>query len=302
MRITVVTPSFNQGAYLEETICSVLDQGYPDLEFMVVDGGSTDNTREILERYSSQLAWWVSEKDRGQTHAINKGLARATGEVWSYLNSDDLLAPGALQRIAECFADPAVQWVGAVSTTFDANGERGRIVPEAPERLRDYLTPWSRKVGYIFPCSNVCFMRRALLDRFGTFDESYHYSMDMELYTRIALAGVPMLRIPDVLGRWRWHDTSKTVVDGCAYRFLEEEIRIAETFLHQLSPTEQAEVAAELVEMRKHLSVRRALGSPSPNRSQRLALLFGDVPKLPSLFWFRPWLGAVRQVLFSNNL
>lgn len=300
MRITVVTPSYNQGAYLEETILSVLDQGYPDLEFIVVDGGSKDETRAILEKYSDRLAWWVSEPDRGQTHAINKGLARATGEIWSYLNSDDLLAPGALQRIAECFADPAVQWVGAVSTTFDANGERGRIVPEPPERQRDYLTPWSRKTGYLFPCSNVCFMRRSLLARYGTFDESYHYSMDMELYTRLAFAGVPMLRIPDVLGRWRWHDTSKTVVDGVAYRFLEEEIRIAETFLHQLEAGERTAVAAELVDMRKHLSVRRAMSSTGPSRAGRLKLLLGGVFTIPSLLWFRPWLGAVKQVLISE--
>ena len=119
MKISVIIPSYQQRAYLEETLRSVLDQRYPDLELIVVDGGSQDGTVELLETFAPQLAWWVSEKDRGQTDAINKGLRRATGEVWSYLNSDDLLSAHSLTRIAETFADPSVQWVGAISTIFD---------------------------------------------------------------------------------------------------------------------------------------------------------------------------------------
>src|SRR5438309_6203079 len=100
-RITIVTPSYNQGRFLEETIRSVLLQGYPNLEYMVIDAASTDESVEIIRKYERWLAYWVSEKDRGQTHAINKGLAKATGEIFSYLNSDDLLAPGALAAVAE---------------------------------------------------------------------------------------------------------------------------------------------------------------------------------------------------------
>lgn len=100
-RITVITPSYNQAPYLEATLRSVLEQGYPNLEYIVVDGGSTDGSRDILEHYAPHLSWWVSERDAGQTDAIRKGLTRATGEWFNWINSDDLLAPGALWRIAE---------------------------------------------------------------------------------------------------------------------------------------------------------------------------------------------------------
>src|SRR5439155_11304713 len=103
-RVTVVTPSYNQGQFVEETIRSVLLQGYPNLEYVVVDGGSTDESVEIIRKYEPWLAYWVSERDQGQTHAINKGLARATGEVFAYLNSDDLFVPGALTAIGEAYA------------------------------------------------------------------------------------------------------------------------------------------------------------------------------------------------------
>ncbi len=297
MKISIVIPTFNQAAFLEETLRSVLDQNYPDLELIVVDGGSTDGTVRVLETYAPRLAWWVSERDRGQTDAINKGLGRITGEVWSYLNSDDLLAPGALRRMRECFANPDVSWVGAVSTIFDKTGERGRIEPAPAQRPRDYLTPWSRPMQHIFPCSNVCFMRRAILDRCGLFDESYHYSMDMEYYTRVTFAGFSMLRIPDVLGHWRWHDSSKTMTDGIAWRFLEAELRIAEHFLPRLDPPERAEVAREITEMHRQLAVRRAQHTAG-SRSDRLQRLLREGRAMPSLLWFRPWLGAVRRVFF----
>ena len=107
MKISIVIPTYNQASYLEETLNSVISQNYPDLELIVCDGGSSDGTRAVLERHDNSLAWWCSERDHGQTDAINKGLRRATGEVWSYLNSDDLLAEGSLARGECCVARQA---------------------------------------------------------------------------------------------------------------------------------------------------------------------------------------------------
>src|SRR5882724_817890 len=141
MKISIVIPSFNQAVYLEETLRSVLDQTYRNFEIIVIDGGSTDGSVEILKRYGGDLAFWISEPDRGQTDAINKGLARITGDVWSYLNSDDLLLPEALSTIAAAFHDPAVIWAGGVSDMFDDSGSRGEVRPESTELLRYYVSP-----------------------------------------------------------------------------------------------------------------------------------------------------------------
>lgn len=302
MKLSIVIPTYNQAAYLDETLHSVLDQGYPDVEVIVYDGGSTDSTVEVLKRHGDRLAFWCSEKDRGQTDAINKGLRRVTGDAWSYLNSDDLLAPGSLARIAEAFADPQVQWVGGTSTMFDENGERGRIEPQPAKRKRDFLTPWNRSAKYLFPCSNVCFMRRSVLEQLGTFDDGLHFGMDIEYYVRAVFAGIDLTILPDVLGHWRWHGESKTMTDGVAYRFLQDEILIAERYVDRLDPAEAAEVRRELVDMHRHLAVRRALHArdKSPDTTT-LGRLVAEMRAQPSLLLFRPWLGAIRRQLLGGS-
>ncbi len=300
-RISIITPSFNQGAYIEETIRSVVEQDYPNIEFIVIDGGSTDNTTEVLRKHSARIAHWESEKDRGQTHAINKGLARATGDIWAYLNSDDLITPSALRRVAEIFADPAVDWIGGITDIFDSKGPKDTVTPQEPTRKIEYLTPWQRSVQHVFSCSNVTYMRRQIYEKLGGFDESYHYSMDMEYYTRAMVAGFVFHRIPEVLGRWRWHEQCKTVRDGNAYRFTEEEIRIAEVHSGFLSTEEQAELSVQVRKQRKWFSVRQiAVGDAESSRAARFAGLLKAATSDPTLLWFRPWLGAIRQVLFLS--
>jgi len=111
-RLTIVTPSFNQSEFIEETIVSVLDQDYPDLEYIIVDGGSTDRSVELIEKYERWLTYWVSEPDRGQAHAINKGFERATGQIAAYINSDDAYLPGAFATVAQTFArNPRADWL-----------------------------------------------------------------------------------------------------------------------------------------------------------------------------------------------
>jgi glycosyltransferase involved in cell wall biosynthesis len=297
-RISIIIPSYNQGQYIEQTLQSVMEQNYPNLELIVMDACSTDGTGAILDRYRERISILEIKKDRGQSHAINKGMARMTGEVWAYLNSDDLLLPGSLARIGELFRDPNIDWVGAISSIFDDHGDTGQVVPQAPRNLREIVLPWHRSVQHVFPCSNVCFMRRAVYERIGAFDESYHYSMDMEYYTRAVFNDFTLHRLPEVLGRWRWHPESKTVRDGQAYRFLEEELRIASLYAVRLPPDDCRSVRREIAEQSKWFAVRRALHeNPQGTRHDRLRRLFQDARKNPALFLFRPWLGAVKKQL-----
>lgn len=300
-RISIIVPSLNQGEFIESTLRSVMDQNYPNLELIVMDGGSKDRTAEILGRYNAQITFWESAEDRGQSHAINKGLARASGDVWCYLNSDDLLAPGSLARIGALFRDPAVDWVGGIAVIFDDMADRGTVTPQEPQSQKEILTPWKRSVEHVFPCSNVCFMRRSIYEKLGGFDESYGYSMDMEYYTRAHFAGFTLMRVAEVLGRWRWHAASKTVRDGTAYRFLEEELRIATAYADHLEPPAREELHREIAQHRKSYLVRRALHSPlEKSRASRLFRLVFEAIRHPSLMWFRPWLGAVKKQVLAS--
>jgi glycosyltransferase involved in cell wall biosynthesis len=176
-RISIVTPSFNQAQYIEETIRSVLLQGYPNLEYFVYDGGSTDGSVEILRRYDAFLQGWVSEKDKGQSDAINKGFARCTGEVVNWLCSDDILLPGALSRVGRAFAErPDTDILaGAAKYHFDDLSEpdftRGPTVADL-----DLLPGWNNVL------QPSCFFRRSLLQRSSAIRTDLHFAMDTELW------------------------------------------------------------------------------------------------------------------------
>jgi glycosyltransferase involved in cell wall biosynthesis len=300
-RISIITPSYNQGHFIEETIRSIVSQGYPNLEYIIIDGGSTDNTIDVIQQYGSQIAYWVSEPDRGQTHAINKGLAISTGEIWSYLNSDDLLCPGALHTIAEQFQNPEIDWVGGISKIFDPQGDRGCIHPQTPISMKDYFTPWQRAQQYVVPCSNVSFMRRRVLDRCGYFDEQYDYSMDIEYYNRAIFQGNIQLHvIPKVLGRWRWHTESKTMQKGIAFGFRAEEILIAERYKQYLNADEQQQLEAELRIQSKWVTLRKAnFYKQQGEKGRSWQELISGLKQYPSLLWFRPWVSFAGRLALN---
>jgi glycosyltransferase involved in cell wall biosynthesis len=178
----VVTPSFNQGDFIEATIRSVLLQGYPDLEYIVIDGGSTDRTVEVIKRYAPWLSSWVSEKDRGQAHAINKGFDRATGEVVAWLNSDDLYLPGALQRAAGAFAEHAqVGIVHGDALQRVIGSEREGLLRSEP--LDTFVL---MRIGPAVPQPAV-FVRRSVLQAAGPIDEAMHFAFDYDLWLRCSL-------------------------------------------------------------------------------------------------------------------
>jgi glycosyltransferase involved in cell wall biosynthesis len=185
-KLTIVTPSLNQAAFLERTLRSVLDQAYENLEYMVVDGGSTDGSVEIIESYADRLAWWTSEPDKGQTDALNKGLRRATGEIVAYINSDDYYLPGAFDAAVDAFSRTDARWVVGAARFVDEHDNVNEVWnPELPAtpRYRWVLDP----VGWPQAAS---FWRRDLFEEFGLFREDFHYVFDTEFGLRLALAGV----------------------------------------------------------------------------------------------------------------
>ncbi|HEY3104441.1 MAG TPA: glycosyltransferase family 2 protein [Pyrinomonadaceae bacterium] len=202
-RITVVTPSFNQGHLIEETIRSVLLQGYPNLEYIIVDGGSTDQTVEIIRRYEKWLAYWVSEPDRGQSHAINKGWERATGEVCAWLNSDDVYLRDTFEHAARAFInEPHICMVYGDAVLIDeASKVDGHL--RTPEfSLRELL-----QMNFIPQPST--FLRRSVLTRTGLLDQSLHLCMDYDLWLRVALEG-KVRHVGKTLSAMRMHAASKT--------------------------------------------------------------------------------------------
>lgn len=207
--ISVVVPNFNGGETIATTLQSLVDQQYPKLELIVIDGGSTDDSVEIIRRFEPHLAYWVSEKDRGQSHAINKGFARATGEIVNWLCSDDLLLPGALQHIGEHFA-------GHPETDVLAGACRYMyLYMESPE----YLHRPTPAVLPILPAINAIgqpavYYRRSILDRPGPLREDLHYTMDLELFCHFLASGRRFAFTDQLLAQANEDGRNKTASGG----------------------------------------------------------------------------------------
>lgn len=211
-RISIVTPSLNQGEFIGETIRSVLSQEYPNLEYIVMDGGSSDNTLDILRSFSDRVKW-VSEKDKGQTDAINKGLHMASGGIVAYLNADDLLLPGSLKKVAGIFMEnPDTMWVTG----------RCRIITETGQETRKLITAYKNlllrmhRPSLLFITDYVSqpatFWRGSMLGELGYLDESLHYALDYEYFLRLN-GKYPLVILPDYLAAFRVHSQSKNARD-----------------------------------------------------------------------------------------
>jgi glycosyltransferase involved in cell wall biosynthesis len=203
--VTVVTPSFNQARFLEATILSVLDQDYPNLEYIIVDGGSTDSSLEIIRRYSDRLSWWVSEKDGGQTDAINKGFSRAKGDILAWLNSDDTYVPHAIAEAVEFLRGRPE--VGMVYGDADFINENGSVIGRFPAAQTDYKR---LRRGYVHIPQQAAFWRAELWKQVGPLDPSFYFAMDYDLWVRLArLASLEYF--PQLWANFRLHSTGKTI-------------------------------------------------------------------------------------------
>jgi glycosyltransferase involved in cell wall biosynthesis len=210
-RMSIVTPSYNQGRFIEETIRSVLLQGYPNLEYIIIDGGSSDDTVEIIRKYEPWLAYWVSEPDHGQSHAINKGFRQATGDILAWLNSDDVYQPGALY---------------AAAATFQQHPQAGLVygrVAKCDQDSRPLGSGWGQTfdLAGIFRGANPvaqpsAFFRRAPFDHVGELDESLHFVMDTELWMRLGLAS-EVVFVDEILAKFRYYPLSKSGRGGLPF-------------------------------------------------------------------------------------
>ncbi|MBS1914132.1 MAG: glycosyltransferase [Bacteroidetes bacterium] len=202
--ITIVTPSFNQARFIEETIRSVILQGYPRLEYHVIDGGSTDGSVEIIRKYERWITSWVSERDSGQSDAINKGFRRAAGEIIAWLNSDDVYHRNALATIAQAFAADTA--CGLVYGACDITNEDGSLYRRYPSRdfdLKILVNAWN------FIPQPAAFFRRSAYAAVGEVDENLHYTMDRDLWIRLGLR-FPVRFIDHPVANLRYYDDCKT--------------------------------------------------------------------------------------------
>jgi len=285
-RISIVTPSFNQGEYLAETIQSVLGQRYPKLEYIVLDGASTDNSLRVLEECSAHLTHWESTPDRGQVHAINKGLARATGEVVAFLNSDDVYLPGALAAVGAWFAaSPRRSWVCGDALLFGDGYETEHVRSRVPSTL-GHLLAWAYRAP-----QPAMFWRRDLVA--SGFDERWRYCFDHELYLRLMLQGERCEHLPLPVAGYRLHGRSKTVGESEAF-------------------DKEFDLIAEQYEPRVPMRARRwswatrlvrqscfASGDGQPRlAARRLLQALGVYPLIAA---HRPFWGCARRVLRSRR-
>ena len=285
-RISIVTPSFNQAQFLEETIRSVLLQGYPNLEYIIIDGGSIDGSVDIIKKYEPWLAYWVSESDRGQSHAINKGIQKATGKILFWLNSDDICLPGVFRLVAQTFQNnPQRSLVIGQARLIDQVGE---IIGE----LRSTFTSWEELVTN--PRNSVrqisTFFLRSLFDELGLVDESLHIAMDTELLVRFTQYYNPLI-LDEYLTAYRTHPRAKTYTQ--LIKGYEESDWTRGKYLSNM----------ELSDVYKKRSSKNWISlSESKNLGfhERIVCLGHAFQVRPSNFFSKGFLSSVRKILFSR--
>lgn len=226
-KISIVTPSYNQGKFLEETIRSVVLQNYPNLEYIIIDGGSTDNTVALIKQYEPYISYWVSEPDNGQAHAINKGIAKATGEIIAYLNSDDYYLPGTLFKVAENFQEfPDTDLLHGICRYVNQEGEKigeqfGNI--QTLEEILDLWNVWWKKRQFVQP---EVFWTRRITEKVGSFNEELNFVMDYDYWCRIIQVGGMIQRINYELSSFRFTSEQKS----------NQSVKVAEELLQVVKP------------------------------------------------------------------
>jgi glycosyltransferase involved in cell wall biosynthesis len=299
-KITVFTPNYNYGHYLEETIRSVLLQGYPNLEYIIIDGGSTDNSVEVIKKYEPWLTYWTSEADRGQTHAINKGLAKATGEIFNWINSDDILMPGSLFAIAEGIKD--YDAFAGVVTNFDEVGNRERVIPKnitATGLLTKFNTtnrPGKHDTVYHQP---GFWFRTEFLKNIGSLNENLQIQFDFDRVVRY-VHHYPNVNYSDrSLVDFRCHQEQKTAPD----KIEQEGQTIVKSILIDPEYQQLTQPAnlwlSRLVWYENLAEFDRQTDKPKLLQSLKILLLSC---RNPHAYWTRYTFGSIRKILTKTQI
>ena len=233
---SIVTPSYNQGRFLEATLRSVLEQDYPNIEYLVVDGASTDDSVDIIRRYADRLTWWVSEKDAGQSEAINKGLRRVRGEFVGWLNSDDVYLPGAVSAAMAAFrSSPAAAVVYGDALAIDADGRSFNLMHLRQYSLVDLM-------AFNIICQPAAFIRRSVLEQMGYLHPAYQLLMDNLLWMNMARVA-PLVYVPQTWAAARYHEQAKNRTRGAAYgreaRVLIDDLKSRPEFVEIIAANEK---------------------------------------------------------------
>ena len=304
-KLSIVTPSYNQGQFIKATIDSILSQDFTDFEYIIMDGGSTDETLDILRSYNDPRLTWVSEPDNGQTDAINKGLAKATGDYFAYLNSDDVYKPGAFRQIVEYFETHSdVDMVFGDCEVIDENGDFQSLRKSRPYDIKDFLM---LKFQMSQPST---FWRRAVIDSIGMFDPQFHMVMDYDYWIRLGLHEHKSAYIAETFAGFRVHGDNKSMN---MLPFMQEvEIVFNKVFQSNVSQTDLSQIQESVfarfylikacyLRLNKKTSearheARRALQSklPFPRMLAALLILMESYIRIP---YFSKWIYT-----YLNNL
>ncbi|RZK12551.1 MAG: glycosyltransferase [Flavobacterium sp.] len=293
-KISIITPSYNQAQYIEQTIKSVLNQQYPNLEYIIIDGGSKDGTAEIIKKYEHFLTYWVSEKDNGQAHAINKGLLHCTGDIFNWINSDDFLEEGALHKVASAFKKTDIGMVGGAVQDFAEDGFKTLHINKLLS-IEDMLNPIE---AYLYHQPGV-WLRIDVMKKTGNFREDYHYCFDQQYMLRYLQQIQEVHYIPDILAYFRLHKQSKTVSQK--ELFLQDFKRMYKEFWQTNAGTPLGEMAKRKSLAYEWPLIQHSLNDGTRGRLSTFIIALKELGKNPVQRINKKSLGWLKHILFGTR-
>ena len=287
-KISIVTPTFNQGEFIEQTILSVINQTYENWEYIIIDGGSTDNTIDIIRKYEKHLKYWISEKDRGQANAINKGLLHCDGEIFNWLNSDDYLEKDALKIINEKF----VNNIDVLAAGVNVFSESASNISFNKKLSAENLLIWRNGTNFIQP---GVWLRMENIMKVGGIDELFHYSFDWDLYIRYLNKYPKVREIHEIIVNFRLHESSKT--ESSQLKFEEERIEITKKLIKLIEFKEIHSVCKRSIKHHDYIEKHHKILLSHIKKHHKIRMIFELMMTTIYLGLLRISLGGINKIL-----